>query len=309
MYFYVAYGLSIRSTIPLPELQAARPSDGEVDLVIAPLPEAPRLPSTGGVGLLVGHADGEVILHWSYFGTYRVWQGRRIEYAPASGLSDKAVRVPVLGVCMGILMHQRGLLTLHASAVAVNGGAIAFIGEKGAGKSTTTAALVKRGHGFLSDDVVALTEGTPVSAGSSTDEPAEGPWVLPGPIAIKLWPDSVAAVGIDPGEVPLLHEGVEKRVVLAPERSNPHALPLRCVYVLESGETVNSAPVQAHEAFSELVRHTYAARFLGAAAGGAHHFRQCTKLLHRVPLRRLVRARDVGHLDRLTAHVEEAWGP
>jgi hypothetical protein len=125
---------------------------------------------------------------------------------------------------------------------------------------------------------------------------------------MKLWPDSVAAIGIDPDEVPLLHEGVEKRVLSVPERSSPRALPLRCIYVLEQGDEVSSTLVLARDAFAELVRHTYAARFLGAAAGGITHFRQCMALLREVPIRRLVRSNDVGKLDRLVAHVESEWG-
>jgi hypothetical protein len=36
--------------------------------------------------------------------------------------------------------------------------AVAFVGDAGAGKSTTAAALARRGHSLLSDDVVVLHE-------------------------------------------------------------------------------------------------------------------------------------------------------
>ena len=299
MYSYVAYGLAIESTLALPELRTPSLSvDAGVDLVIAPLGEAPRIPKAEGVGLVVGYAPGEVLLRWSHFGTYRIAGGERIEYAPASGLSEAAVRVPLLGVCMGILLHQRGLLTLHASAVAVDGGAVAFVGEKGAGKSTTTAALVRRGHPLLSDDVTAVI-------GTEADATPE---VVPGSTAVKLWPDSVVALGVDPSMMPLLHEGVEKRLLHVSGRDDAGPLPLRCIYVLDRGKAVASAPVQPRQAFSELVRHTYAVRFLGTAAVGARHFEQCTALAQRVPVRRLIRSDDVNELDLLTSHIESEWG-
>ena len=300
MHSYVAYGLRFRSALPLPELREAR-WDGQADVRIVPMEErlAISLPQAELAALLVWQTEGDVVLRWPSFGVYRVRQGQRIEYAPLPSVSEAAVRVPLLGVCMGILLHQRGLLTLHASAVAVNGGAIAFVGEKGVGKSTTTAALTMRGHKLLADDVVAIASG-----GSG-----EALKVSSGLAVVKLWPDSVEALAIDPGKVPLLHEGVEKRVLRISEHDNPRDVPLRCVYVLERGEAITSAPFQTREAFSELVRHTYAARFLGAAAGGPRHFQQCSTLLQQVPLRRLARSDDMSQLDRLMAQIEAEWTP
>ena len=45
----------------------------------------------------------------------------------------------------------------HASAVSLGGGAIAFIGRSGAGKSSVAAHLVARGASLVTDDVLALS--------------------------------------------------------------------------------------------------------------------------------------------------------
>lgn len=50
----------------------------------------------------------------------------------------------------------RGLEALHASAVAIDGEAVAFVGRSGAGKTSVAAALSRRGAAFLADDVLAL---------------------------------------------------------------------------------------------------------------------------------------------------------
>lgn len=297
LHSYVAYGLSICSALPLPELPSYDLSGAEVDLIIEPSREAPHLPNMERVGLLVGYRDNEVALRWSHFGLYRVIGGRRIEYVPAPGISDAAARVPLLGVCMGILLHQRNLLTLHASAISIEGEAVVFLGEKGAGKSTVTAALVERGHGLLSDDVTAL----------SFDE-RDTPTVLAGIEAVKLWPDSLEAVGRDPAAVPALHEKVEKRVLRPSNVVDRRARPLRCIYVLKHGEQVGSTSLPTHDAFSELVRHTYAARFLGDAAASPAHFNQCASVLQNVPVRKLVRPDDLGRLDELVDFIEAEVG-
>jgi hypothetical protein len=52
-----------------------------------------------------------------------------------------------------------GLEVFHASAVAIDGRAVAFIGPSGAGKTSLAIHLVLGGAGFVTDDVLALDRG------------------------------------------------------------------------------------------------------------------------------------------------------
>lgn len=52
--------------------------------------------------------------------------------------------------------QSRGLIRLHSAAVAAGGAAIVLPGPMGAGKSTLAAGLVRRGLGYLTDEVVAI---------------------------------------------------------------------------------------------------------------------------------------------------------
>jgi hypothetical protein len=52
----------------------------------------------------------------------------------------------------------RGIEVLHASAVALDGSAVAFVAPTGGGKTSLAIQLVARGAGFLTDDVLALEE-------------------------------------------------------------------------------------------------------------------------------------------------------
>ncbi len=51
-----------------------------------------------------------------------------------------------------------GVFALHAGAVCNDEGALVLLGESGAGKSTTTTAMVSAGYGYLGDDEVLLHE-------------------------------------------------------------------------------------------------------------------------------------------------------
>jgi serine kinase of HPr protein (carbohydrate metabolism regulator) len=55
-----------------------------------------------------------------------------------------------------VLLQQRGRLVLHASAVTVDLGVVAFMGGPGWGKSTMAAAMYARGHSIVADDVTAV---------------------------------------------------------------------------------------------------------------------------------------------------------
>ena len=151
---YTAYGLHLHATLPLPELTVV--ADGappDVSILFGKLPPPPpELPDEGGGVLLTPEG---VYFYWRDFGAFLVREGREILIDLLPGVGMQAVRLPLLGCVLGVLLHQRGLFTLHASAVSVGGAAVAFIGAKHAGKSTMAAALHARGHAMLADDVLA----------------------------------------------------------------------------------------------------------------------------------------------------------
>jgi hypothetical protein len=100
---------------------------------------------------------------------------------------------------LGILLFQRGDILLHASAVRLpNGDGIVFMGEPGAGKSTTAAAFVKAGCNIISDDLVAIR---------IIDEK---PYLIPSFPQIKLWKKSVEGLGYSYDEVEQIVEGTNK---------------------------------------------------------------------------------------------------
>ena len=288
MFTYTAYGLGIHSALELPELT---PGPAQPDVTIG-LGHVPGVPGEAGAGdpLLRASAD-EACLHWPDVGAMLVRHGHEIRLDPRPGVAADLLRLYLLGPVLGLLLHQRGLLVLHASAVALDGGVAAFLGHSGHGKSTTAAMLHARGCAVVADDVVAVDLGA-----------SGGPAALPGFPQLKLWPDAVTALGETPEDLPRVHAGEEKRA-RAVGAAATRPWPLRRLYVLTDAESLDLEPLGGHAAVFELLQHSYVAAVL-ERLGSSTFLAQCARLAAAVPVRRLRRPRCLAGLADLAALVE-----
>lgn len=165
---------------------------------------------------------------------------------------DPSARHPMLEFVLfrGVLpriLHLRGTTCLHASAVAIAGGVVAFCGPSGAGKSTLAAALVSRGRSLVSDDVL------PLRLVSSLNRVE----VLPGLPELRLYPDSAERLGITGQVSPPLSGQAKTR--WQPRRAPEIPLPLLGLYLLEpalrgcSEEPAALLPLSRPEALMGLI--------------------------------------------------------
>jgi hypothetical protein len=205
-------------------------------------------------------------------------------------LEDAAIYL--LGPILGFVLRLRGLTTLHASAVCVGGIAIAFLGPPGAGKSTTAAALAKRGCPVLTDDIVALTDDDDLL-------------IQPAHPQIYLWPNSVEVLYGTKDHLPPLTANWDKchlDLTKPGYRFQEQPLPLGAVYFLGSrlpnGEAPFAERVPAHEGFMELVANSYGANRLSRDMR-AKEFDLLGRLVTRVPLRRVTPHSDPARLPQL----------
>jgi hypothetical protein len=84
--------------------------------------------------------------------------GLSVRCAPLSTGSDGGWATLVPAQALPLAATLRGLEMLHASAVSIDGRALLFCAQQGAGKSSLAAQLVLRGAGLLGDDAVAVNE-------------------------------------------------------------------------------------------------------------------------------------------------------
>ncbi len=290
-YHYNVFGLHVCSDVPLPELRPAAPAAGNVYIYREAL--APMAEGLERQGNRLRVTPTEALLIYDEVGLLRIEDGRCITYDVPPELPDETLRVLLLGIGLGILMHQRGHLVLHASAVAMGDRVVAFIAEKGHGKSTMAAALHARGYPLVTDDVLVLDE-----------RPDGPPLVLPAYPQLKLWPDALAQtleMALD--GLPRVHPAIEKRVARLPDGVD-RPLPLAALFALRPGDNVRILPLRGQEAFLELLLHTYTRVLLEQTRATARHLQQVGHLARYVPLLALERPPALEQLPDVVAAIE-----
>lgn len=116
------------------------------------------------------------------------------------------------------LMLSVGDIVLHASAVAIDGKCVAFMGAGGAGKSTLALALATLSFPVVSDDGL-LVRG-------------EGLTAVPSYAGLRLWPDTLDVVAAVAPDGPMVDRSPKGRLRDGvPFAGGP--LPLACIYLID----------------------------------------------------------------------------
>ncbi|MDE3169523.1 MAG: hypothetical protein KGL75_05210 [Acidobacteriota bacterium] len=201
-----------------------------------------------------------------------------------------------LGPVMGFVLRMRGVTCLHASAVAIDGRAAAFVGPTGSGKSTTAAGLSLRGHAVVSDDIVALSE----MDGRFYAAPAY-PYVM-------LWPEAVEALCGAGKILPAVSNNFEKRrLSIDADRFSGKSVALKAIFMLGERTGEPAAPwieeIAPREALVSLVANTYANLLLDDAMR-AREFEILGRLVNAVPVWRIRAHQDPARIGEFCGLIE-----
>ena len=196
----------------------------------------------------------------------------------------------LLGPIMGFVMLLRGVVCLHASAIAVGSDAIALLGPTGSGKSTTAAAFAQRGFSILAEDVVTL------------DDRGDQFLVRPAYPCIRLWPASVKALYGSESHLPRLTPNWDKCYLDLTEQFHKQPLPLVGIYLLDGRRDDRDAPfveaLDRAEGLMSLVANTYATKLMDKQMR-AREFELLTRVLNNVRLRRVTPHADPVRIPQL----------
>lgn len=294
MFHYKAFGLEISSEIELPGMvmgsdnQDVRIILGEVD------PSQVIQAEVKGPNYLV--SNGDVYMWWDDIGKVKISDGELITAEPLADLigSDEINLIPfLLGPVMALLLHQRGFLVLHGSSVKVQEGAVAFLGYRGNGKSTTAINLYKDGYPLVTDDILAIkfnTQGLPV--------------VYPGYPHVRLNEDAYNQVKDNTDILTPIRTIVGKMFCDASYDFSPEPVILKRIYILERDNKIGVSSLKSQENLIDLIRHSVANRIFQHTAQRGNLI-YCAQLVNNVSVKRLEISHSFSDIPELIRIVEK----
>jgi hypothetical protein len=197
--------------------------------------------------------------------------GHRMTCRQFARASAESFHVYMLGQALSCALINQGIEPFHATAVAVNGAAVAFVGGNGFGKSTLAAAFVRRGFPLVTDDMLVV------------DEAGGRLLAHPGPPRLKLFPQIARRVLGVTDDLGAMNSETPKRILpLTGSSACPAPIPLGAIYIL-------AAP-----------RHT--ARCVGAAHAEAQLAANGATPQHRIRRERPDETGCGGHTSRGRSH-------
>ncbi len=274
---YRAFGLAIASDMVLPELTPAPPGPPPLTpphVVIRVVHTGREFPDPQAPGTF-RFGDENCFLLYPQIGAFRIAAPGLIEVEPRPGVDPALVCFPLLGPVIALLLQARGSFLLHGSALAAGNGApaFAFLGDKGAGKSTTAAAFLRAGFSLLTDDIIAI-DGLESGAGR----------ISPAFPQVKLThAASTALADADLDARPDVPEVRDKQRFLLGSGFAEEAHPPGHFFLLTRGPALALRPLDPKERMKAFLRFSYGTRFGSAAitpAMAARHARQCAALAH-----------------------------
>jgi hypothetical protein len=182
-FYYWVHGTAVRANRPIPALRPGAAASGvALDIWLGPFDDLRRRrPDADWSGITSWErspsstvrrtgVNGDVVLCWRFDENQGVfaylaaggesieigWQGH--SDASAADL-ERVVGEHFLTGLLGMALRLSGQLVLHGNVVRIGGKAVAWLGAKGAGKSTLAAAFVAANVPLLADDQFVVSPG------------------------------------------------------------------------------------------------------------------------------------------------------
>jgi hypothetical protein len=282
---YVGYGLCLESEIALP----LPPIHSTVALPVIAVrfggfdaSEALSLPYAAGA-VAYGPYSGRVLVRTEGLPDFLV-SGSCIligDHRAEAELGDIVVRM-----VLGFVLQLRSIMAFHGAAACRHGRAVALLGDRAAGKSTTAMGLAERGWGFLCDDIVAVEPEGNVPAGATR---------------ARLNSDSYDRLGDGRHSGPAPRDRDGKYSVQP--GSEGRAAALESVFVIEAAEveTVESRAVLGYAKLRVALAHMHS---LSGIGDPGTRLRRAAETLELVPLFVVRRPRRRFALDELLDTIE-----
>ena len=224
--------------------------------------------------------------------------GKEVKTYPTKDTDDVTVEHLYINQVLPLALSRQGRPSFHASVVTVPGGAVAFLGKTGMGKSTLAASFALNGGKFLTDDSLLVEEAEDYCLALSSHP------------SLRLWADSVDTLVDEKTRQAAAISYSTKARLLAGE-ALPHCeepLPLLAAFLLnwKGASEVALRPLAGAERHMAWVENSFLLDIEDRLLL-AEHFDWTHRIAQRVPTFALDYPRDYGMLpdvrDAIRKHV------
>ena len=227
--------------------------------------------------------QNEMLLQADGVGAFYVRNGNEVMYTPEESADPEWIQLYLNGQVLVALLHQRKIISFHASSFIHEGRGVMVLGETGAGKSSLTVSFVLKGAGFLTDDISAVIfrDGMP--------------HIRPFYRDIKLRRDTVSQLGVDQEELRDAESGTGKQYLRLTE-AGVEDFPLHVILNIERGDCVvpEFQLLSAADKFSLLRSEVCSWEILaGMPETETAYLQQLVQIIERIHFVRVVRPHQI----------------
>lgn len=251
---YTVAGLKVVSDLPMPGLLPGPSLDGSADTADVTIARAVLPPAA------MANAHHELNFEIADLMRMSMRHGTTILYDPLPDAPAEDMALYLGGTGFGALLHQRGMVLLHASAVRIGDAAVLFCGPSGAGKSTLAAALVEAGYDHVADDFCAISfaaDGTPM--------------VAPDGRRHKLWDSALDGLAAHHRKGVAVRSDMAKYYV-DPHRTVATPLPIAAIFELAVGDQVAIEALGGLGLVRVMREHAYRPHLVSLMGQHRHYF-------------------------------------
>lgn len=284
MFKYRGFGLNILSEIAFREF-AESDFSGEADLKILLGATPVALEGDDVVKRArVEFRRSEYLLKVHDVANYYVKGGREAIIEPFENSDPDSVRLFFLSSGIAAALHQQGRIPLHASGVHTKDGVVLFIGESGAGKSTTISLLQQHGYRIFTDDVCVI-DNSDLGEGRIS--------VFPSYPVVKLWSNTIEELSVDTNSLEhfRLRKHIPKVGIVTDDIGTDKFEVSKIIIIKKENHAIAVHIDQLHgiDVFRQLQKQTYRRNQVDPMGIRQEHFQAVSAICSKVPVFTMIR--------------------
>lgn len=282
-YLYKVYGLNIKSEMKIQELSKLD-KDSNIDAKINYGTVCNEIKDLIKMGYNAAYKKQDMWFNIQNVAIYHITNGNQVLIEPYENADKQLIKVYILGSVLGMVLLQKDIVAIHGGGIVINNKGYVFTGDKGAGKSTITTALRKRGYKFVADDVCSIKQG-------------EINKIHPGFGYQKLCDDTMVKLGYNPDDYePFRSDFNIKYIVPALEEFVDKEVYFEGVFELTVSDVdkVEIEEIKGIEKIQRLIKNIFRIEML-QYCGGIHatYFKKCSDIAKNIKYYKITRPKDI----------------